>query len=108
MDLRLSQRELANNLKVSKRSIEHWERNEATPLRWMARLINRFLGNQSAETSASLGEQLTAYRRSLGLSQAKLGRMLGVHTATIVRWETGRRRPSKALLCTVENLLKGS
>src|SRR6266496_2075488 len=46
MDLGLSQRKLARQLGVNKTSIEHWERNEVQPARWMVPKIREFLGLQ--------------------------------------------------------------
>jgi transcriptional regulator with XRE-family HTH domain len=96
MDLGLSQRKLARQLEMNKASIEHWERNEVQPARWMVPRIRAFLGLQPTGPPISFAERLTAYRRGRGLSQEALGRMIGVHKTTVVRWETGRRRPSKA------------
>ena len=109
MDLGLSQRKLASRLGVSKTSIEHWERNEVKPARWMVPRLREFLGLQpSGPPPTSFAERLTAYRRGLGLSQEALARSLGVHKTTVVRWEVGRRHPSKARLQKIETLLADS
>ena len=105
MDRRISQRQLAKHLRVSKSSIESWEGNQAAPARWMVPRIRTFLGLQPSGPPASFAERLTAYRRGLGLSQEALARMIGVHLATVVRWERGRRRPSKRLRAEVEAIL---
>jgi len=103
MDLGLSQRKLARLLGVSNSTVENWELNETTPVRWLAPRILQFLGIDPPKR-ASLGERLTDYRRSLGLSQGELARSLGVERCTVVRWETGKRYPSKALLTRIETL----
>ncbi len=106
MDLGLSQRKLARQLGVNKTSIEHWERNEVEPARWMVPRIREFLGLQPSRPPSSFAERLTAYRRGLGLSQEALARMLGVHKTTVVRWETGKRQPSKRLSKSLGSLLQ--
>ena len=105
MDLGLSQRALASQLGVSRTSIENWEGNEVKPARWMMTRIKEFLGLQISQTPASFAERLTTYRRGLGVSQEALARMIGVHKTTVVRWETGRRHPSKARLQKIGALL---
>jgi predicted ATPase/DNA-binding CsgD family transcriptional regulator/DNA-binding XRE family transcriptional regulator len=44
----------------------------------------------------SAGGQIRALRSGLGLTQEQLARELGVSFATVNRWETGRRAPSKS------------
>jgi len=44
---------------------------------------------QGGFPTASVGEQLRRYRETQGLSQAELGRRLGVSGPTISRYETG-------------------
>jgi DNA-binding transcriptional regulator YiaG len=97
MDLCLSQRKLAGQLGVSKTSIEHWERNEVKPARWMVPRLREFIGLRPSEPPTSFAEKLTAYRRGRGLSREALARTLGVHKTTVVRWETGRRHPLRSL-----------
>lgn len=41
-------------------------------------------------------EEVAALRRRLGLSQAKMARVLGVRQQTVSEWETGRYRPRGA------------
>lgn len=44
---------------------------------------------------------LKSYRANRGLSQAALGRELGVSSVTISRWEAGTRKIEKRLLAEV-------
>ncbi len=39
-------------------------------------------------------EKLKAARKQNGLSQAALGKLLGIQTQTIGRWETGKSKPN--------------
>ena len=39
-------------------------------------------------------EKLKAARKQKGLSQAELGKLLGVQAQTIGRWETGKSKPN--------------
>jgi transcriptional regulator with XRE-family HTH domain len=105
MDLGLSQRQFARQLGVNRTSIEHWERNEVEPTRWMVPKIREFLGQPPSPPPTLFGERLTAYRRGLGLSQEALARMLGVHKTTVVRWETGRRHPLRSLQGRIDALI---
>ena len=52
-------------------------------------------------------EKLKAARKQKGLSQAELGKLLGVQAQTIGRWETGKSKPNlKTInkLCEVLNI----
>jgi DNA-binding transcriptional regulator YiaG len=82
---------------VNKTSVQHWERNEVKPARWIVPRLREFLGLESFKPPMSFAEKLTAYRRGQGLSQEALARMLAVHKTTVVRWETGRRHPLRSM-----------
>lgn len=43
-----------------------------------------------------VGERLTAARAACQLSKAEVGKALGVHASTLMRWEQGDRRPKQA------------
>ena|GEM_PF-2044300 len=49
-------------------------------------------------------DRITGLRRCLGLSQAALGRLLGVTHAAVSRWERGRASPSDIALALMEQL----
>jgi transcriptional regulator with XRE-family HTH domain len=105
LDLGISQRALSERLRVSKRSVETWERNEVSPSRALAAAVRAFLGLENPPAPTPIADRLTAFRKIRGLSQAELARELGVHRCTVVRWERGRRYPGGALLAKFETLL---
>lgn len=52
-------------------------------------------------------EKLKAARKQKGLSQAALGKLLGVQAQTIGRWETGKSKPNLETvnkLCEILNI----
>lgn len=63
-----------------------------------------------------LSENLSAYRRKLGLTQEELAERLGVSRQAVSKWESNRSRPELELLlamaelygCTVDDLLRGA
>lgn len=85
-----------------------WEREGARPaVRWMPAII-AFLGYDpvSTTTPATLGDQLAAKRRQLGLTRSQAAKLLGVNRCTIRAWELGENPPERkrALL---EHFLSG-
>ena len=48
--------------------------------------------------SWTFGERLRKARREVGLNQADMAKRLGVKTATLGAWETGRNKPDVATL----------
>lgn len=58
----------------------------------------------SREPVPGLGDRLRRLRRLLGLTQAALGELIGVHGSMIAHWERGRGSPrlhDAILLCNV-------
>ena len=98
LDLGLFQRDVAQILAVDKMSVCNWEVNRTSPaLRFVPRIVE-FLGYAPDDTQAeSLGQQIVAVRRSLGISQKKLAEELDVDPSTLGRWERGKGRPSRKL-----------
>ena len=52
-----------------------------------------------------MGERIAKLRRSKGLSQAKLARILGLSTNTIAMYEQGRREPSVSIIIALSTVL---
>ena len=119
----MTQRELAQYLGVSVRTLAYWEAGRPVPpaaTRQLARLLRRPLPQINAavgltESSCgspphpvrpqSLGDAVAALRRSSGLSAAELGRRLGVSRWTMRRWESGSTRPSPEACRRLESVL---
>jgi transcriptional regulator with XRE-family HTH domain len=49
----------------------------------------------------TIGQRLTEWRTRAGLSQAEVGRRVGVDRSTVSGWESGRRDPSRHLIARV-------
>ena len=94
LDLGLLQREVALRIGVDKTTVHNWEVGTATPnLRAIPGVI-RFLGYEPTEIGSTIGEQLRATRRRLGLSHADIARQLEVDPSTVLDWERSRHRPT--------------
>ena len=52
-----------------------------------------------------MGERIAKLRRSIGLSQATLAKMLGLSTSTIAMYEQGRREPSVSIIIALADTL---
>jgi transcriptional regulator with XRE-family HTH domain len=55
-----------------------------------------------------LSGKLKTYRHLKGMSQKKLGKMLGVDGATVSRWEQGESQPYERTLDKIYALFFGS
>jgi transcriptional regulator with XRE-family HTH domain len=102
LDLGLTQQQVAQRLGIDETTVHNWERNHKVPVvRLLPRMI-QFLGYSPYAPALSLPEQLKMCRRSLGLSQRKLAKALGVDESSLRNWESGRRKPSKKSLRIIE------
>ena len=111
LDLKLLQRQVAEEIGCSKASLLNWERGRAEPeFRFMPAII-RFLGYDptAADPTLSIGERLRATRRALGLSQEALARLLGIDSTTVRDWEERgeQGRPARRVLRAIEKFLGG-
>jgi transcriptional regulator with XRE-family HTH domain len=77
MDLKLTQKELADGLGVDKTTIQFWENSQAKPSLAKILKIIEFLGYDPFEGKPeNLADKTKAYRRLRGLSQKKLAELL--------------------------------
>ena len=54
------------------------------------------------------GDQMKAARALLGWSDVKPAHLAGLHPATIINFEVGRRSPSVTGILSIESMLKGA
>ncbi len=109
MDLRLRQKDVAEELGVNKDTIRNWEMERAAPALWQWPGIVRFLGYVPFDTTGDalpLCERLKGYRSVRGLSQKRLAALLGVDASAVWHWERGRSRPNEQHAARIEGLLK--
>jgi transcriptional regulator with XRE-family HTH domain len=91
--LKLLQRQVAEQLGVTKASIHNWEGNHGKPeLKYMPAII-RFLGYNPLPPGKGWAERLVQCRTVLGLSQKESAARIGVDPCTLARWERAEREP---------------
>jgi transcriptional regulator with XRE-family HTH domain len=92
-----SQREMADLLGVTERTIRRWE-SEAEPLQFALGLLlilafcwldGASEDKENLEVHGMTGSELRQAREELNLSQSQLADRLGVSRATVNRWENG-------------------
>jgi transcriptional regulator with XRE-family HTH domain len=106
LDLGLLQKEIAQEIGVTKDTIYLWESNTTTPaIRYMPKII-QFLGYAPYLTLCqSLSERLKMCRTHLGMSQEQLAKTLGVDVSTLAKWERGESQPTERSLQLIEAFL---
>jgi transcriptional regulator with XRE-family HTH domain len=106
LDLKLLQKQVADEIGVHEMTITSWEGNATIPeVRYMPAII-QFLGYNSLPAAKSLPERLVIARRALGLSQRKMAVRLGVDPATLMGWEAGRHQPTEKSLDLIGRILQ--
>jgi transcriptional regulator with XRE-family HTH domain len=107
LNLKLLQKQVAEQIGVNAATITNWERNASTPvIRYMPAIV-RFLGYDPLPPASSLRERLAAARRELGLTQREMAERLGVAPCTLRDWENGRHQPTEASLNLIARVLEG-
>jgi transcriptional regulator with XRE-family HTH domain len=105
--LKLLQRQVAEQLAVTKASIYNWEGNHGKPgLQYMPAII-RFLGYNLLPPGKGWAERLVQCRTMLGISQKESAARIGVDQGTLARWERGEREPTGRLLVRASQFLGG-
>lgn len=107
LDLGLLQREVAEQIGVTKCTIQYWETNRVAPALRFRPWITKFLSYDPYNGTAftSLAQRLKTTRERLGLSRRRLAAVLGIDPSNLAGWETGRHRPTKKSLDLIDRLL---
>ena len=93
LDLGLRQKDVAAELHVNEFTVCGWENNKKAPaVRYLPRIIE-FVGYDPYPTPRTLGEEIAARRRRLGLSRKGLAKKLGMDEMTIAHIEEGASEP---------------
>ena len=104
-ELGLRQIDAGKQIEVTADTILNWETNACPPsIRYMPGII-AFLGYDPYPPPQTLGEQIVARRRWLGLSRKRLAKKLGVDEGALARWEKGVSRPTGSQFEIVEHFL---
>jgi transcriptional regulator with XRE-family HTH domain len=105
-DLKLHQKQVAEEIGVHETTITGWEGNTTVPeVRYMPAII-QFLGYNPLPLANSLPERLVEARKRFGLSQRKMAGKLGVDPATLMGWEAGRHQPTGKSIELIERVLQ--
>ena len=106
LDLKMLQREVAEQLGVDKPGVFTWEANTVSPdIHYMPAII-RFLGYNPLPPAKSWGERLIRHRTSMGMTQGEAAKRIDVDPGTLARWERGEREPTGGLLGKVKRFLQ--
>ena len=89
LEMRLTQKEVADQLGVVSWTILNWEKGHTQPPIASIPAILRFLGYDPFPQPKSLPQQLLAKRRVMGWSIKEAARALGVDPASWGNWERG-------------------
>lgn len=110
LDLGLLQREVAEQIGVTKCTIQYWETNRVSPAIRFRPLIRSFLGYDTYDQnrSESLAESLRVHRLRLGLSRKELAGKLGVNESSVAHWERGEHHPTERSLKIINAFLSGT
>jgi transcriptional regulator with XRE-family HTH domain len=98
LDLKLIQKQVADQVGVSAATIANWEGNATTPVVRYLPAIIRFLGYDPLPRPDSLPERVAARRQARGLTQREMAERLGVDPSTLRDWESGHHQPTEASL----------
>ena len=106
LQMRLSQREVADLIGVEQMSISHWERDKAEPQTGHLPKIVQFLGyNPRPAETETFGSRLQYARLLKGLDSLELAGQIGVSTKAILRWESNINRPRHVKLEKLSRVL---
>ncbi len=88
LDLKLTQKQVAEKLGVDEATVWNWETGKIEPLVRQIPTIISFLGyDPFGFNGRSLADELRRYRVTHGLTQKELARQIGIDPATLSRLE---------------------
>ncbi len=106
VDQGLSQAKLARTLGVTWSTVRDWETGRTRPALRLKPRVLAFLAREEDRPEGSIWEQVRWKRERLGLSQAGLQRMLGIHASTLYRGERGANRTTPRVLRVLQGFLR--
>jgi transcriptional regulator with XRE-family HTH domain len=106
LDLKLLQKQIAEQIGVHEQTITGWECNATVPEDRYLPIIIQFLGYNPLPPATEFPKLLVRTRRMLGLSQRNLAERIGVNPVTIEDWEAGRHRPTGKSLDLIAEILR--
>ena len=106
--LGLYQKDVAAQLRVNVFTLCGWENGKWIPsIRYLPHIIE-FLGYDPFPEPQSIGEEIVAARRRLGLSRKRLAKKLGMDEGTLERWEKSITSPTGGHLRRLTEFLENT
>ena len=100
------QKDVAIYLNVSEDTITGWENNRGEPHIHYYPSIFSYLGYVPLRPTDTFAGKLLHFRKANGLSQKKMGKLIGVDASTIASWEQNKSTPRKKSVVHYEQLLE--
>ncbi len=95
LELKLTQDELAEILKVTSQTLRNWEKEDRNIAPKHYPNIMNFLGYCPWESFTTLGNKISLFRKYRGLNQKEFAKIMAVPPVTIYRWENDKKKPQK-------------
>jgi len=105
LDRGLLQRQIAQQIGVSKATIHNWELNWRQPTLPQIQRVLKFLGYDPLPAARSLSERVLLMRKRRGITQKQLAKRLGLDQTTLGKLERGIRKPCLATLQRINHFL---
>ena len=106
MDRGLTRDQLAARFQVRPGTLRAWECGSSRPAVRLIPAVLAFLGYDVDSPEGSIWDRVRWKRRRLGLSEAALGRLLGLAPSTFFRGECGTRTTSTQTLERLKRFLE--
>lgn len=104
-ELGLYQKDVTALLGVNQSTLIGWEKGRNEPaIQFWPRVI-KFLGYDPHNEPETLGDQLLAARRRLGVTQEEAAKLASVDEESLRLWELGKRKPSAASLMRIKGFV---